>query len=83
MISVLETVCNPTYYLDSGSSNHIASNSANLFKKISYNGEKKIKVANGNSSSIFHIITCSLILQELGECFKIFIGYYCLLLISF
>lgn len=55
MMALPETVYDPAWYLDSGATNHITPDPANLFSKSFYNGDNRIRVANGEPTHIHHI----------------------------
>nr|KYP55899.1 hypothetical protein KK1_002125 [Cajanus cajan] len=52
LMVVPKTLYNPSWYLDTRETNHVTPNASNLMGKISYKGEAKLKMANGESSSI-------------------------------
>lgn len=55
MLVVPETLYDPSWYPDSGATNHVTPDSSNLMTKTPYNGDSKVKVANGSSTHIKHI----------------------------
>nr|KYP47922.1 hypothetical protein KK1_030409 [Cajanus cajan] len=55
LMAVPETLYDPSWYLDTGATNHVTSDASNLMGKTPYKGEAKLKMANGDSSSIQYI----------------------------
>ncbi|KAJ1417820.1 Zinc finger, CCHC-type superfamily [Sesbania bispinosa] len=55
LMTVPETFYDPSWYPDTGATNHITFDSNILMGKSSYNGDSKLKMANGESSSIKNI----------------------------
>lgn len=54
LMAVPETVFDPSWYPDSGATNHITPYSSNMFSKSVYNGDGRIKMANGDTTHIHH-----------------------------
>lgn len=55
LLAVPETVYDPAWYPDSGATNHIAPDSANLLNSSVYSGDQRIKLANGDPAQIQNI----------------------------
>nr|KYP42584.1 hypothetical protein KK1_035991 [Cajanus cajan] len=56
-MAVPETLYDPSWYPDTGATNHVTPNSTNLQGKAPYNGDRKMKMENGETSSIRSIGT--------------------------
>ncbi|RDX76104.1 putative mitochondrial protein, partial [Mucuna pruriens] len=54
----------PTWYPDSGATNHLTSNSTNLMEETNYSDDSKIKMANGASATIQNIDTNQILWKE-------------------
>nr|KYP65239.1 hypothetical protein KK1_011471 [Cajanus cajan] len=54
-MTIPETLYDPSWYPDTGATNHVTPDASNLMGKTSYKGEAKLKMAIGDSSSIQHI----------------------------
>ena len=50
-----ETILNPSWYADSGATNHVTTTLDNTTMKIEYGGQEKLIVGNGKQISISHI----------------------------
>ncbi|KAJ1379542.1 hypothetical protein SESBI_46818 [Sesbania bispinosa] len=52
LMAVPETFYDPSWYPDTGATNHITSDSTNLIGKTSFNGDSKLKNGHGEASCI-------------------------------
>lgn len=55
LMALPETVYDSAWYPDSGATNHITPDQANLHSKSMYSGDNRIRVANGDPTHIHHI----------------------------
>uniref|UniRef100_A0A151UFE4 Retrovirus-related Pol polyprotein from transposon TNT 1-94 n=1 Tax=Cajanus cajan TaxID=3821 RepID=A0A151UFE4_CAJCA len=55
LMAVPDTFCDLAWYPDTGATNHITANASNMAGKSTYTGETKLKMTNGDSTSIQHI----------------------------
>lgn len=55
MLTVPESLYDPSWYPELGATNHLTPSGDNLMQKTVYSGDSRIKLADGGSTSIDHI----------------------------
>lgn len=75
LLASTETVVDPSWYVDSGATNHVTFDQNNIFNPVAYGGKETVVVGNGSVLSVSHVESSYLFSVDDLLCLKNFLCF--------